>query len=97
MSTTFIATLKIKSGREAEFEKLQQELSKITHEREPDVMVYDVIKHRDKPRTYVVYGRFRNNAAFELHMKADFHERLVPPIIDCVDGEMDLQFYDWKS
>ena len=61
------------------------------------MLVYDVIKHREKPGTYVVYGRFRDNAAFELHMKAEFHERLVPPIIDCVDGAMDLQLYDWKS
>jgi quinol monooxygenase YgiN len=97
MSTTFIATLKIKSGREAEFEKLQQELSRLTHESEPDALVYDVIKHREQPRTYVVYSRFRDNAAFELHMKSPIHERLVPPIIDCVDGDMDLQFYDWKS
>ena len=25
--------------------------------------------------------------------EAEF-ERLVPPILDCVDGEMDLQFFD---
>jgi quinol monooxygenase YgiN len=97
MSTTFIATLKVKSGREADFEKLQQELSQLTHRSEPDTMVYDVIKHREQARTYVVYGRFRNEAAFQLHQKSAFHERLVPPILDCVEGSMDLQFYDWKS
>lgn len=97
MSTTFIATLTIKAGREAEFERLQQELSELTHRSEPDTRVYDVIRHRSKPGTYVVYGRFRDEAAFEHHQKSAFHERLVPPIIDCVEGNMDLQFYDWKS
>ena len=97
MSTTFIATLTIKSDREAEFERLQQELSGLTHASEPGTLVYDVIKCRNKPRTYVVYGRFRDEAAFQLHQASSFHDRLVPPILACVDGDMDLQLYDWKS
>ena len=97
MSKTFIAALKIKSGREADFERLQQELSELTHQTEPDTLVYDVIRHVEQPRTYVVYARFKNEAAFELHQASAFHERLVPPILDCVDGSMDLQFYNWKS
>jgi len=90
----FIATLKIKAGREAEFERLQTELSNLSHAKEPGLIVYDVIRHRTEARTYVVYARFADQAAFEFHQAADFHERLVPPILDCVDGEMDLQFFD---
>jgi quinol monooxygenase YgiN len=97
MSTTFIATLKVKAGMEAEFERLQKELSELTHAQEPDTPVYDVIKHRELPRTYVVYARFKDEAAFQYHQKTPFHDRLVPPILACVDGAMDLQFYDWKS
>jgi len=91
----FIATLRIKAGREAEFERLQTELSNIAHAREPGLIVYDVIRHATDQPTYAVYARFRDQAAFEYHQAADFHERLVPPILDCVEGEMDLQFYDW--
>ncbi len=97
MSTTFIATLKVKAGMEAEFEKLQQELSTLTHQHEPDTLVYDVIKHRELPRTYVVYARFKDDKAFQFHQTTAFHDRLVPPILACVDGAMDLQFFDWKS
>jgi quinol monooxygenase YgiN len=97
MSTTFIATLVIKEGHEAEFERLQKELSELTHAHEPFALVYDIIKSRSKVRTYVVYGRFTDEASFDKHMSSPFHEKLVPPIIACVDGEMDLQMYDWKS
>jgi quinol monooxygenase YgiN len=97
MSTTFIATIAVKAGREQEFERLQKELSQLTHAHEPDTVVYDVVKHRSKPRTYVVYGRFKDQAAFDLHMHSPFHDRLVPPILACAEGEMDLQMYDWKS
>ena len=65
--TCFIATLKIKPGHEAEFERLQAELSQLTHESEPDTMVYDIIRSRDTPDTYVVYARFKDEAAFQLH------------------------------
>ncbi len=97
MSTTFIATLKVKAGKEAEFERLQKELSEDSHRTEPDLFAYDVIKHRTQPRTYVVYARFKDENAFNAHMKTPAHDRLVPPILACVDGEMDLQFFDWKS
>ena len=97
MSTTFIATLLVKAGREAEFERLQRELSELTHAGEPGTLVYDVLKSRTKPRTYVVYGRFRDEAAFQSHQGSPFHDRLVPPIMDCVEGDMDLHLADWKS
>ena len=97
MSTTFIATLNVKTGMESEFERLQKELSELTHANEPGTLVYDVIKSRGKPRTYVVYGRFKDEAAFQLHQSSPFHDRLVPPIMACVEGAMDLQLLDWKS
>lgn len=95
--TAFIATLKLKPGRAAEFERLQAELSGLTHAHEPDVLVYDVIRHREHADTYVVYARFKDEAAFQAHMHVEFHDRLVPPILDCLAVPMDLQFFDWCS
>lgn len=94
---TFIATLNVAAGREAEFERLQTELSEISHREEPGLVVYDVIRKQETPSTYVVYARFQDQAAFDLHQEADYHQRLVPPILACVEGEMDLQFYNWVS
>jgi quinol monooxygenase YgiN len=91
----FIATLNVAEGREADFERLQAELSEIAHAKEPGLLVYDVIRQAEKPQTYVVYARFEDQASFEYHQAADFHQRLVPPILDCVEGEMDLQFFEW--
>jgi quinol monooxygenase YgiN len=45
----------------------------------------------------VVYARFKDQAAFDFHQEADFHQRLVPLILDRVEGEMDLQFFEWVS
>ncbi|NIM69885.1 MAG: antibiotic biosynthesis monooxygenase [Xanthomonadales bacterium] len=93
----FIATLNVAAGREAEFERLQTELSEISHANEPGLIVYDVIRHAEVTGRYVVYARFEDQDAFDFHQHADYHQRLVPPILDCVAGEMDLQFYDWVT
>jgi quinol monooxygenase YgiN len=93
--TAFIATLEVKPGQEAEFERLQQELSKLSHEREPDTFVYDVIRHREKAGTYVVYARFKDEAAYEHHQTTDFHEKLVPPIVACLSAPFAIEFFDW--
>jgi quinol monooxygenase YgiN len=93
--TCFIARLKVKPGHEAAFERLQKELSELTHLHEPDTLVYDVIRHRSEPGVYVVYARFKDEAAFQLHQTTEFHDRLVPPIMETLGGDMDLQFFDW--
>lgn len=95
MSTVFVARLVVRKGQEARFESLQRELSEATHATEPDTAVYDVIKHRTEPSTYVVYARFKDEAAFDLHMKAESHERLVPGILASLASDMDLQFFNW--
>jgi quinol monooxygenase YgiN len=94
MSTTFIAKLIVKPGQEAELERLQTELAVLTKKSEPDCLVYDFIRHRTEPRTYVVYARFKDEEAFQAHMKAPFHDDLVPPILARLAKDMDLQFFD---
>ena len=96
--TVFFATLRVRPEKAEQFEKLQKELSKLTHDSEPGTTVYDVIRLRDQPGRYAVYARFEDEAAFQFHQKTPFHDRLVPPILECLDGGaagMDLAFYDW--
>ena len=91
---SFIATLVVKSDRTEEFESLQAKLAKLAYEHEPDLVAYHVIKQREADNTYVVYGAFKDEAAFDYHMGIDFHDELVPPILDCLAEDMDLKLYD---
>lgn len=94
MQIAFIATLVVKPEQVVEFEAMQKELSEITHATEPGTLVYDFLRHRERPYTYVVYARFHDEAAFQAHQEAPDHERLVPPILAALSEEMDLQFYE---
>jgi quinol monooxygenase YgiN len=95
--TCFIATLKVKPGHEADFERLQAELSELTHAQEPDTLVYDILRSQTARDTYVVYARFKDEAAFQLHQGTAFHERLVPPIMATLGADMELQLYDYVA
>ena len=53
------------------------------------------MRHRSEPGVYVVYARLKDERAFQLHQTTEFHDRLVPPIMETLGGDMDLQFFDW--
>jgi len=91
---SFIAKLVIKPEARQEFENAQIELKKLTLGKEPDAYIYEFLKSRTEPNTYIVVATFKDQAAFDHHMKIDFHDRLVPPILAALAGEMDLKFYD---
>lgn len=90
----FIAVLKVAEDKVEQFEQAQTELSKLTHDHEPDTIVYDLLKKQDSPLEYVCYARFTNQAAFDHHMQTEFHDRLVPPILEALSEEMELTFFD---
>ena len=90
---SFIAELRAKPGRGPELIGLQAELKRLVFEQEPDALVYELFQSDDDPDLFQVVATFRDDAAFEHHMHIDFHDRLVPPILDCVDGEMKIVFY----
>ena len=91
---SFVATLPVKPERAKEFEELQAKLAKLAYEHEPDLISYHVVKQREADNIYIVYAAFKDEDAFNLHMHIDFHDELVPLILECLAGEMDLKLYD---
>jgi quinol monooxygenase YgiN len=92
--TAFVAKLVVKPEKREEFERLQSEMRELVHKHEPEAPVYELIKSRDDENTYLCVATFTSEDAFNHHMSVDFHDRLVPPILDCLAEEMDLAFYD---
>jgi len=90
---SFIATLRTRPDRRAEFIALQTELKSLVHQHEPDAVVYELLQADDDPDLFYCIATFRDEAAFEHHMQIDFHDRLVPPILDCLACEMELAFF----
>ena len=90
---SFIAKLIVKPGRRDEFVALQTELKSLVHAQEPDAMVYELLQSEEDADTFFCVATFKDRAAFDHHMGIDFHDRLVPPILDCLASEMELSFF----
>lgn len=90
---SFIAKLVVKPERREEFVKLQTELKSLVHDQEPDALVYELLQSDDDLNTFFCVATFTDQAAFDHHMGIDFHDRLVPPILDCLAQDMELSFH----
>jgi quinol monooxygenase YgiN len=90
---SFIAELRTKPEKRDEMIRLQAELKSLVHAKEPDALVYELMQSDEDPDLFQIVATFRDDDAFDHHMQIDFHDRLVPPILGCLDGEMKLAFY----
>ena len=93
MRKSFIAKLVAKPEKAADLEALQSELRALVQAQEPDCEVYELLKAESEPNTYYCVATFTSEAAFDHHMGIDFHDRLVPPILDCLVQDMELSFH----
>ncbi|WP_070152499.1 putative quinol monooxygenase [Sphingobium phenoxybenzoativorans] len=90
---SFIAQLRTKPEKRQELIDLQKELRGLVHAQEPDALVYELFQSDDDADLFQIVATFRDDAAFEHHMHIDFHDRLVPPIVECLAEEMKIIFY----
>lgn len=90
---SFIAELRCRPEKRDALIRLQSELKQLVHAEEPDALVYELFQSDDDPDRFMVIATFRDDAAFDHHMQIDFHDRLVPPILDCLAEEMKIAFY----
>jgi quinol monooxygenase YgiN len=90
---SFIAELRTKPEKRDELIRLQAELKTLVFAQEPDALVYELFQSAEDPDLFQIVATFRDDAAFDHHMQIDFHDRLVPPILDCLAEDMKLTFY----
>ena len=90
---SFIAKLRVKPEKRDDFIALQTELKHLVKAKEPAAWVYELMQSEEDEDLFFCVATFKDEAAFDHHMQIDFHERLVPPIIECLAEEMQLSFY----
>ena len=94
---SFIAKLVATPEQRERLIALQVELKRLVREQEPDAWVYEFLQSSDDPNVFMCVATFKDEGAFERHMHIDFHERLVPPILETLGQEMELAFYESLS
>jgi quinol monooxygenase YgiN len=89
---TMLITLKIHPGREAEYDGLQKQLMKDVTEFEPGAEVFQVRRSAEDPLRYVFFVSFKDDAAQQRYMDAEYHTTMGPKAFDCIDGQPVMEY-----
>ena len=91
---TFLARMKVKKGKEAEFVRLARALTEKVRANEPETTAYEFFKLRHDPLGYAVYEQFVNEAAEEAHRNTPHFKEIATDLIECIDGTYVREFLD---
>jgi autoinducer 2-degrading protein len=91
---TFLARMKIKEGKEADFIRIANALTEKVHANEPETTAYEFFKLRDEPLGYAVFEQFTGEAAEEAHRNTPHFLEIAPDLIECIDGTYVREFLD---
>ncbi len=88
------ATLKIKAGKEAEFEGVMQALGGKVRANESGCKLYQLARSKKDPAIYVVIERYDDQDAFTAHSRTDYFKSAVPKMSSCFDGPPAIEIFE---
>lgn len=85
-----IATIKVKEGQGAEFEKVALEMVRSVNENEKGCLLYQLYQS-DEPNTYVFMERYVDQAAVEAHRNSEHFKTIGRAMGAHMDGKSVVQ------
>ena len=97
MTIGLIATIKVQSGKGAEFEAAFAELQAAVKANEPGCLQYDLFRSQTEADTYVVYEQYADEAALEAHRSAPHARTLGAAVGATLAGRPQVLAYEKVS
>ncbi len=97
MTIGLIATIKVQSGKGAEFEAAFGKLQAAVRAGEPGNLQYDLFRSKDEADTYVVYEQYADEAALEAHRSAPHARTLGAAVGATLAGRPQVLAYEKVS
>ena len=94
MALGLIATLKVREGKEEQFEAIFREFELEVMNTEPGNQLYRLFKSRTEPNTYLAMEIYDDDAAHQAHRAAEHSKAAVAKFGRTLVGPPDLVFYD---
>ena len=89
---TLLAHIRVRPGKEVQFERIAEELYRATHEREADVRRYEYWRGAE-PSTYYALESFDDLAGFVAHQTSEHHEAARPGLGEVIE-DIRLEWVD---
>lgn len=93
MTVGIVATLKIKSGQEGEFETIFRDLMAAVKKNEPGCVMYELFKSK-QASTYVVMEQYANAEALAAHSKTAHYMAAGPRLGAVLDGRPQIDILE---
>jgi quinol monooxygenase YgiN len=85
-----VVTIKVKEGKQAEFEAMAKDLVAAVRANEPGVALYTLTKKEGASNEYVFMEQYRSQADLDAHGKTDHFQKAMPVFGACLDGRPDM-------
>lgn len=89
-----IATINVREDKIGDFERVARALEAKVNANEPGCLHYRMLKSRTEPNTYKNLEMFRDQAALDQHVFADYFLSAVSQIQACTSGKPHVDFLD---
>ncbi len=86
MQRTLYAEFTVKRGNEARVAEMIRELTRHVRS-EPGNLVFDPYTEASNPNRYFVFEVYRDSAAFEAHIAADYGARFNAELSELIEGD----------
>jgi quinol monooxygenase YgiN len=94
MTIGIVATLKVKPGKEVEFEAVFRELQTAVQKNEPGALQYEVFKSKANASTYVVMEQYKTEADLAAHRTTAHMAAAGPKLGAVLDGRPGIELLD---
>ena len=94
MTIGIVATLKVKPGKESEFEAVFTDLQSHVAKSEPGCLMYEVFKSRSQASTYIVMEKYKDQAALDAHRSTPHMAAAGPKLGATLDGRPAIELLD---
>lgn len=94
MTIGIVATLKVKPGKEAEFEAIFRDLQVAVKRDEPGAVQYEIFKSKANAQTYVVMEQYKTEADVAAHRITPHFTAAGPKLGAVLDGRPGIEILD---
>jgi quinol monooxygenase YgiN len=94
MTIGIVATLKVKAGKESEFEAIFRDLQVAVKRDEPGAMQYEVFKSKANAQTYVVMEQYKTEADLAAHRVTPHFAAAGPKLGAVLDGRPGIEILE---
>lgn len=85
-----VVTLKVKDGKQEEFEAMARELIPQVRANEPGNVQYTMMKKEGSATEYVFIEQYKDDAAIAAHRAMPHFQKAMPVFGACLDGRPDM-------